>query len=99
MYDTNATVPSRLPRMGGVMIAEALVYDAPSEDAQRRDIEAYLMRKWLGTAPTGYAGGPAHVGSLKTSGGTLALPAGASLAVDRVEGTNAVRFASEAAIT
>ncbi len=99
MYDTNATVPSRLPRMGGVMIAEALVYDAPIEDAQRRDIEAYLMRKWLGTAPTGYAGGPAHVGSLKTSGGTLALPAGASLAVDRVEGTNAVRFASEAAIT
>ena len=73
MYDTNGAVPARLARMGGVLIAEAIVYDALLLPSMRRDIEAYLMRKWLGSAPAGYAGGASHVGRLSMDGGSLTV--------------------------
>lgn len=33
---------------GGVQIGEMLVYDHPLSDLERRETEAYLMKKWLG---------------------------------------------------
>ena len=40
-------------RRGGGMIAELLVYDHVLPDDERRQVEAYLKAKWLGTATAG----------------------------------------------
>jgi len=37
------------------ILGEILLYDTVLDDATRADIEAYLMRKWTGRLPAGYA--------------------------------------------
>lgn len=37
-------------RAGGVQIGEFILYDRELNDRERRDTEAYLMKKWLGSA-------------------------------------------------
>ncbi len=59
-------------RSGGQRLAEAIVYTRSLTDLERRDTEAYLMRKWLGRAAPGY-GAPdtPQVGAVTYAGSAL----------------------------
>jgi hypothetical protein len=99
-YEGCATSFGWLTRMGGVVLAEAIIYDAPLTAQMRRDIEAHLMRKWLGTAPAGFAGGTSRVGSLGSMGGSLTAEEGVgALELDSLGGTNDVTLALDAPVS
>lgn len=38
----------------GEILGESITYDRVLDDVERRQVEAYLMNKWLGTLPEGY---------------------------------------------
>jgi hypothetical protein len=65
-------------RSGGQRLAEVIVYNRALTDRERRDTEAYLMRKWLNRAAPGY--GAAELPQIRS-----AAYAGPSLEV-RVDG-------------
>ena len=60
-----------LARTGGQKLAEVLVYDRVLGDLERRDVEAYLNRKWFGRLPQGYAGADVEVARVEFAGGEL----------------------------
>ena len=71
-----------LARTGGQKLAEVLVYDRVLGDLERRDVEAYLNRKWFGRLPQGYAGADIELAKLEAAGGELrAEDAAASITV------------------
>lgn len=53
-YDFDNT-PTTYPHSGGMQLAEVLLYDRSLDEDERRDVEAYLSRKWFGTLLPGYA--------------------------------------------
>jgi hypothetical protein len=62
---------ARMARTGGQRLAEVLVYNRVLGDVERRDVEAYLSRKWFGRLPQGYAGAGVEVAKVAFAGGEL----------------------------
>jgi len=65
---------------GGVRIGEALFYTRPLTDAERRDTEAYLLKKWKNAAHPAY----------RTRVGTLAFDAGVTNELAVASGTRTI---------
>jgi hypothetical protein len=62
---------ARMARTGGQRLAEVLVYNRVLSDQERRDVEAYLSRKWFGRLPQGYAGAGVEIARAEFAGGAL----------------------------
>ncbi|HNX35605.1 MAG TPA: hypothetical protein PKM57_13310 [Kiritimatiellia bacterium] len=61
-------------RTGGQRLAEVIVYNRTLADRERRDTEAYLMRKWLGRVAPGYgAADMPQLPSLSFAGASLSV--------------------------
>jgi hypothetical protein len=59
-------------RSGGQRLAEVIIYNRALTDQERRDTEAYLMRKWLNRAAPGYGhAGTTLLPSVSFSGTSL----------------------------
>lgn len=75
----SAFARQRCQTLGGIKIAETLVYTAQTTDAERDDVYRYLQGKWgVGAAP---ASGPAYGRVEIAEGATLSLPANAAVDV------------------
>jgi len=61
----------RFARTGGQRLAEVIVYSRVLSDLERRDVEAYLNRKWFGRLPQGYVGAGVDVAKVEWAGGVL----------------------------
>jgi len=72
---------------GGQRLAEVIIYQRLLSDVERRDVEAYLARKWFGAPTSGYAGGRVDMNDLNMEGGTVDLPVGAAVSIRRFTGT------------
>lgn len=73
----SAFARQRCQVLGGIQIAEALVYTNATSDAERDDVYRYLQGKWgVGAAP---ATGPKYGRVEIADGATLSLPAGAAI--------------------
>ena len=72
---------------GGQRIAEVIVYDRLLLDQERRDVEAYLARKWFGAPTSGYAGGNVDINKLNVDGGTLELPEDVDVTIKAISGS------------
>jgi hypothetical protein len=62
---------ARMARTGGQRLGEVLVFNRVLSDSERRDVEAYLVRKWFGRLPQGYAGAGVEVAKVEFGGGEL----------------------------
>lgn len=84
---------ARMARTGGQRLGEVLVYNRVLSDVERRDVEAYLHRKWFGRLPQGYAGAAVDVAKVELAGGELrSADAGAEIAIRSLLGsTNLVK--------
>lgn len=75
---------------GGFRLSEMLIYDRPLSDGERRDVEAYLTRKWFPQrAPMGYAAddGTFRCGQMTLDGdATIHAPTGVVLMADALTG-------------
>jgi hypothetical protein len=76
---------------GGQRLAEVIVYPRLLSDAERRDVEAYLARKWFGAPTSGYAGGKVEINDLSAEGGTVDLPTDTEVSIRRYAGAADVR--------
>jgi hypothetical protein len=87
---------ARMARTGGQRLGEVLVYNRVLSDVERRDVEAYLNRKWFGRLPQGYAGAGVDVARVELAGGELrSADAGAEIAIRSLLGaTNLVKTGS-----
>ena len=76
------------------ILGEILLYDTVLDDATRTDIEAYLMRKWTGRLPAGYAD---FRDATVTGSGTVRVPNTANLpSFANFDGTGVVAQAAYA---
>lgn len=82
--------PGVLNLTGGQRLGEVLIFNRVLTDQERRDVEAYLQRKWFNRLPGGYVGSEAKVGQLALTGGTLAFASNAApvIACDEVVVSN-----------
>lgn len=55
-YDFHPESSATYAGSGGMLLAEVLLYNRTLTETERRDVEAYLMKKWFGTVLAGYAG-------------------------------------------
>ncbi|MFA7054487.1 MAG: hypothetical protein WC328_15850, partial [Kiritimatiellia bacterium] len=62
---------ARMARTGGQRLGEVLVFNRVLSDLERRDVEAYLTRKWFGRLPQGYAGAGVELAKVESGGGDL----------------------------
>lgn len=87
---------ARMARTGGQRLGEVLAYNRVLSDLERRDVEAYLSRKWFGRLPQGYAGAAVDVARVELAGGELrASDAGAEIAIRSLLGsTNLLKTGS-----
>ena len=61
-------------RSGGQRLAEVIVYNRVLTEKERRDTEAYLMRKWLNRVAPGYgAADMPQIGAVSYAGASLAV--------------------------
>ncbi len=72
---------------GGQRLAEVIIYERLLLDQERRDVEAYLSRKWFGNPGSGYAGGDVVINDVSVDGGTMELPEDANVTIKSVAGT------------
>ncbi len=73
---------------GGFQLAEMILYDKTLTEVERRDVEAYLQRKWFGKIPDGYCDGAFTLSSLTVDGNVSMENTGnAPLAVEHVKGS------------
>ena len=77
-------------------LKELLVYRRAVTDLERRDIEAYLARKWNVGALPGYTGAPQHLVGLVAQGGTVKAAGG--LVVDSVSGSGTTTLAGDVTV-
>jgi hypothetical protein len=75
-----------LELFGGQRLAEVIIYDRLLLDQERRDVEAYLARKWFGAPTSGYAGGDVVINRLRGAGGEVQLPDDANVTIGAVAG-------------
>lgn len=81
---------------GGFQLAEMILYGTTLDDTARRDVEAYLQRKWFGTIPDGYADGALTLSSLTVDGNVSVENTGnAPLTVESVNGTGTLSVTGE----
>lgn len=81
---------------GGFQLAEMILYGTTLDDTARRDVEAYLQRKWFGTIPAGYADGALGVASITVQGNATVEDTGnVPLAVERVKGSGTLTLAGD----
>ena len=74
----SALARQRCQTLGGIKIAETLVYTNTTTDAERDDVYRYLQGKWgIGAAP---AAGPRYGRVAVADGASLSLPNGAFVA-------------------
>ena len=72
---------------GGQRLAEVIIYDRLLLDQERRDVEAYLARKWFGAPTSGYAGGNVQINHLAVEGGDVELPEDVDVSIASLAGT------------
>lgn len=81
---------------GGFLLAEMILYDKKVNEVERRDVEAYLQRKWFGKIPDGYCDGAFTLASLTVDGNVSVENAGnAPLAVESVKGSGTLAVTGE----
>jgi len=73
--------------VGGQRLAEVIIYNRLLPDQERRDVEAYLARKWFGAPASGYAGGDVAINHLNLAGGTFEMPEDVNVTITSVAGT------------
>ncbi|MFO7936147.1 MAG: hypothetical protein R6V06_00860, partial [Kiritimatiellia bacterium] len=71
---------------GGQRLAEVIIYERLLLDQERRDVEAYLARKWFGAPTSGYASGKVQFNNVNVAGGSLELPEDVDVSFKSISG-------------
>lgn len=76
---------------GGFRLGELIAYDRSLGDEEVRDVTAYLMKKWLGRSPAGYAPVKADLADLQNvvaaSGTEIDVPDGKTMTIANLRTT------------
>lgn len=99
-YD-GTTSEASVKYTGGFRLSEMLIYDRPLSDGERRDVEAYLTRKWFPQrTPMGYTAndGTFRCGRITLDGdATIHAPTGVVLLADALTGRGTLTLTGGAA--
>ena len=81
---------------GGFQLAEMILYDSTLGEVERRDVEAYLQRKWFGKVPNGYCDGALTLPGMTVAGIAAVENTGnAPLVVEQIKGEGSLSVSGD----